>query len=171
MLSMQQVELNSPIGYDDDLAESFASTTSSCGNTNYPFTSPTPYALNATAATATPTTTGTAVPTATATCTDTYTVMNGDTCQSVAIAHNVSSFYLAYNNNLDIYCSDLTMGRTVCIPEICDVYTVQPNDTCTSIIRTVPQDITVTQLQSWNPNINLLCGNMDNLNGTVICVR
>jgi hypothetical protein len=30
---MELVELNSPIGYDDDLAESFSSTTSSCGNT------------------------------------------------------------------------------------------------------------------------------------------
>lgn len=74
--------------------------------------------------------------------------MDGDACQSVAIAHNVSTFYLAYNNNLDIYCSDLTMGTMVCIPQRCDIYTVQPNDTRTSIIRTVSGEITVIQLQT-----------------------
>ncbi|PYI36203.1 hypothetical protein BP00DRAFT_386649 [Aspergillus indologenus CBS 114.80] len=174
MLSMQQVMLESVIGYDDELAESFASTTSSCGNTNYPFTSPTPYALNATKSTQTPSTTSTTAPTentsSTGTCTDTYTVLEGDTCLSISAAYNVSSFYLAYNNNLDIYCSDLTVGKTLCLPGACDIYTVQINDTCLDIVEAVSDDITVTQLQSWNPNINLLCGNLGNLNGTYICV-
>jgi LysM repeat protein len=169
-LGMLQAELNSPLGYDEDLANDFASATSRCSKTGYPFTSPTPYALNASATTSTSTGIETSA-TATATCSDTYTVAAGDTCVSIAIAHNVSTFYLAYDNNLDIYCSGLSFGSTLCLPEICDVYTVQPNDTCISIIRAVPEDITVTQLQTWNPNINLLCGNMDNFKGTIICVR
>lgn len=40
-----QTQLNSDFGYSDELADEFASLTSSCGKSNYPTTSPAPYIL------------------------------------------------------------------------------------------------------------------------------
>ncbi|KAL6807860.1 hypothetical protein GGI42DRAFT_258401 [Trichoderma sp. SZMC 28013] len=51
-LLVQQAHLDSPIGYDDELASAHSSLTSSCGVAKYPITSQPPYILNE-AATAT----------------------------------------------------------------------------------------------------------------------
>ncbi|EHK22146.1 uncharacterized protein TRIVIDRAFT_209038 [Trichoderma virens Gv29-8] len=45
-LLVQQAHLDSPIGYDPDLASSYSSLTSSCGVTKYPITSQPPYLLH-----------------------------------------------------------------------------------------------------------------------------
>ncbi|KAF7862922.1 uncharacterized protein EAF02_010471 [Botrytis sinoallii] len=140
---------NLPYGYHSDAALEFASTTSSCGKTGYPYTSPTPIALNSSSiSSATATSTACATP---------YTVKAGEDCNSIARAQNVSTFSLLYENNLQAYCANFPApGKS--------------NDTCRSIISTVPGDITLTQLSSWNPNINIACGNLGQLYGTEICI-
>ncbi|KAL6795433.1 hypothetical protein J3E68DRAFT_450391 [Trichoderma sp. SZMC 28012] len=45
-LLVQQAHLDSPIGYDDELASAHSSLTSSCGVAKYPITSQPPYTLN-----------------------------------------------------------------------------------------------------------------------------
>ncbi|KAF7921202.1 uncharacterized protein EAE98_008628 [Botrytis deweyae] len=162
-LGIQQLELGSPYGYLSDAAVDFASTTSSCGKTGYPYTSPTAIALNSSS-----TSSVTATPTP---CATPYTIKNGEDCNSIARTQKVSTFWLLYENNLQAYCANFPApGKSVCIPKQCDVYTVGKNDTCRSIISTVPGDITLTQLSSWNPNINIACGNLGQLYGTEICI-
>jgi hypothetical protein len=162
-LGVQQLELNSTFGYLSEIAVEFSSTTKSCGSTGYAYTSPTPVALNGTA---TSSTTATATP-----CADTYTILAGDNCNTIAKAQNVSTFSLLYENNLEAYCADFpAVGTSICLPGQCNVYTVAVNDTCRSIIASVPGDITLTQLSSWNPNINIGCGNLGQLVDTEICI-
>ena len=162
-LGVQQLELNSTFGYLSEIAVEFSSTTKSCGSTGYAYTSPTPVALNGTA---TSSTTATATP-----CADTYTILAGDNCNTIAKAQNVSTFSLLYENNLEAYCADFpAVGTSICLPVQCNVYTVAVNDTCRSIIASVPGDITLTQLSSWNPNINIGCGNLGQLVDTEICI-
>ncbi|MCJ1245494.1 hypothetical protein MMC30_002698 [Trapelia coarctata] len=166
-LGVQSVQLNSPLGYDETFAANFQSLTSSCGASGYPFTSPTAYALNGTATITAPASSTTAFTTS---CTASYTVQDGDDCNSVARAHNVSTFSLLYENMLNIYCMDFpSAGTSLCLPQQCAVYTVQPGDECDSIVNSTA-GITVTQLLAWNPNIESLCGNILGLAGNEICI-
>ena len=133
-LGTQAFQLGSPLGYDDGLASNFASLTSSCNATGYTFTSPTPYALNGTA-TILSTVAASATPTTSSICTSSYTIEDGDTCNTVAKANNVSTFALTYANDLDIYCTRFAaVGSTLCIPQQCKTYTLQGLDTCDSIL-------------------------------------
>ncbi|KAG6092066.1 hypothetical protein E4U14_000884, partial [Claviceps sp. LM454 group G7] len=47
-LGVQQLQLASPFGFSDTLAQAFANTTQSCSAADYKFATPTSYALNAT---------------------------------------------------------------------------------------------------------------------------
>ncbi|KAF7904096.1 hypothetical protein EAF00_001430 [Botryotinia globosa] len=162
-IALIQLELGSPYGYHSGAALEFASTTSSCGKTGYPYTSPTPIALNSSSISSA---TATGTP-----CATPYTVKAGETRNSIARAQNVSTFSLLYENNLQAYCANFPApGKSICLPKQCDVYTVRKGDSCRSIISAVPGDITLTQLSSWNPNINIACGNLDQLYGTELCV-
>ncbi|KAF7955452.1 uncharacterized protein EAE97_000711 [Botrytis byssoidea] len=134
-LGIRQLELGSPYGYFSDAAVDFASTTSSCGKTGYPYTSPTAIALNSSSISSV-----TATPTP---CATSYTIKNGEDCNSIARTQNVSTFWLLYENN----------------PQLLE----------NPIISAVLGDITLTQLSSWNPNINKACGNLDQLYGTELC--
>lgn len=53
-----------------------------------------------------------------------------------------------------------------CLPPTCSIYQVQTNDTCWSV--SAANNITVTQLQSWNPALNGGCTNI--LSGSTVCV-
>jgi hypothetical protein len=76
-----------------------------------------------------------------------------------------------YANNLPGYCSDFPgPGAKLCIPHRCDTYTVQANDTCYGIADKYKNAFTVTQLTSWNPNINRACTNLNMIEGYEICV-
>ena len=166
MLSIALTELNSSVGYTDDSAKEFASTTSSCKATGYPITTPSSYALNDTR-------TMTALPSATRPplCITECKVKAGDTCNSIAHSQNVSTFGITYKNQLDAYCSLLPPeGTSLCLPESCEVYKVQPGDNCIDFVWRQSKDLTVSQLQSWNPNISSLCGNLERLSDTIICV-
>jgi hypothetical protein len=78
------MQLVSPFGYDDNGAATFASLTSSCNAGGYSYATPVPYAINATAP---------APPPARA-CADTYTIQEGDTCMSISVSTNVSTYGL-----------------------------------------------------------------------------
>ncbi|KAJ5976984.1 hypothetical protein N7501_000326, partial [Penicillium viridicatum] len=78
---------------------------------------------------------------------------------------------LLYKNNLPAYCVGFpSAGTSLCIPETCDIYTVQWDDTCYSIMVAHDCAFTVTQLISWNPNLNRECSNMNQLVGSQICL-
>ncbi|KAI0132936.1 hypothetical protein BJ170DRAFT_265966 [Xylariales sp. AK1849] len=168
-LLTQQVQLDSFFGWDDDIAQAYSSLTASCGVSSYPVTSPAAYSSETTG---TSTTTAAATTTSAAyACTSTYTIQIDDTCESISISQQVATFYLMQANNLAGYCSDFPeAGSTLCIPQGCGIYTVQANDTCYDIVQTYNGSLSVTQMVSWNPNINRGCTNLDQLEGYQICV-
>lgn len=163
MLGVVQTQLNSPFGFHEDFAQEFASTTSSCGATDYPYTSPAPYAANTSA-------TEPASPTNTATCSNPYTVQSGDTCDSIALAMKVPTNAVISAGGLSAGCSNLTPGASLCLPRACNLYRVQYDDTCNTILE-ANDGLSGIDLLGWNPNINALCGNIDALAKTLICVR
>lgn len=165
-LGIQVLHLSSPLGYDDSLAGNLRALTSRCSATGYAFTSPTAYAINATSATSPASVTATTP----ATCTDAYSVKPTDNCNSVARAHNVSTFALLSHNSLDIYCRNFHAGGTLCMPPQCDTYTWQATDTCETVVQKLVSN-TVSQFLAWNPNFNSLGGNSASFVGYEVCVR
>lgn len=166
-LGVAQVQLDSPFGYDDEFASEFGALTSSCSASNYPFTSPSAYP---TADSGTATSTSSAATFTTTSCASTYVVESGDTCNSIAVAQNVSTYGVITAGNLDHGCTILEAGATLCLPDECEVYQVQYFDTCASIISSVTPNTIGSQFLAWNANINSLCGNVASLVGTYICV-
>ncbi|KAL2793189.1 hypothetical protein BJX66DRAFT_339095 [Aspergillus keveii] len=163
LLGRYQIDLSSHFGYSDRLAKQFSSLTFSCSETGYSYTSPTPIALN-----------GTDTPTPTpVSCSDNakYTIKDGDDCSSISLSQNVSTFALLHLNELQAYCKNFPEpGTSLCLPKQCQTYTLKDDDTCEGIVASQPGDISVTQLRSWNPNINKGCGNLFQWTGFQICV-
>lgn len=161
-IAVLQYQLNSPMGYDAGVAETFASLTSSCSATTYTWATPTAYALNATAiATSTPTCSNS---------TTSYTVQQNDTCVTISGAESVSTYGLIYTNSLDISCNLLpAVGDPICLPKTCSTYQLQYYDTCDSITSNL--NISMAQLLAWNPNINTGCSNLASWRGWYLCAR
>ncbi|KAK1252995.1 hypothetical protein MKX08_004182 [Trichoderma sp. CBMAI-0020] len=168
-LRIQQAQLQSPFGYDDDAASDYASLTASCKVTKYPVTSPSAYTLSRTTkdASTTVTTATTGVPS----CKSTYTIKKNDTCRSVSESQKVATFHLMQANNLPGYCSQFPpAGSDLCIPQSCNLYTVASNDTCYGIAQAHNGTFSTRQLISWNPNINRQWSNLNQIAGYQICV-
>ncbi|TGO53518.1 hypothetical protein BOTNAR_0293g00080 [Botryotinia narcissicola] len=149
-LGIQQLELGSPYGYLSDAAVDFASTTSSCGKTGYPYTSPTAIALNSSTISSV-----TATPTA---CATSYTIENGEDCNLIARTQNVSTFWLlpvpaTIANGTNIYCAKY--------------YLIQAGDSCAS--TSIQQSISLEDFYFLNPNINSNCTNI--IAGESYCVE
>lgn len=162
MLGMMQNQLNSPFGYDDEFASEFNSTTKSCTATGYAFTSPAPYALNSSS-------TAPSDPNPTPLCANPYRVRKNDTCESIALAHNVSTNALISAGGLSPGCENLQVVGSICLPAKCDLYRVEYDESCEDIIQKHP-GLSAMNLLNWNPNIYMVCGNIQALVDTLICV-
>ncbi|KOC07375.1 hypothetical protein AFLA70_31g004611 [Aspergillus flavus AF70] len=168
-----KIQLESPIGYDDEWAEDFTSLTSSCGATGYTYVAPTGYALNSSitsSGTATSTGTGSdaATPTSTHTCATTYTVQANDTCHSIAKKHSVSTYNLMVANGITIFCSNLAApGGSICIPESCNSTTLLAGNSCAQMMS--DWNVSMAQILAWNPIISSLCDNFHLFYGWEIC--
>lgn len=57
------------------------------------------------------------------------------------------------------------------MPPKCTIYTVAAKYICQSVARQQSEYVTITQLQSWNPNLSGLYTNMGHQAGMQICVR
>lgn len=162
-LGLRQLQLNSSFGYDEDTAERFASATQSCNKTGYTYTTP----VTSTKDQAAPTIQRL---TATApTCPISYTVQEGDTCDSISIAHNASTFAIVRAGGVDASCSNLLTGSTLCLPQPCILHRVEFGDTCASIIS-AQAGLTPSRLAHWNPNLDPLCRYLETLAGSYLCV-
>lgn len=164
LLGVQQLQLNSPFGYHAQAAADFQSTTSSCGKTGYPLTSPAKYTISSATTSATSTSRPTTV------CGSTYTVQSGDTCNSISLAKKVSTFAVVSASGANPACTNLQAGAVLCLPSPCQLYTVQATDTCASILSAIGNGVTDVQFLSWNPNINSVCSNFAPVRGNQICV-
>lgn len=167
VLGTYQEQLNFPLGYDDDLASSFSLLTSSCSATGYPMTSPGPATIaQNTSATATST-----AGQASKSCASTYEIKDGDDCHSISRSQQVSTAQMLYFNNLEAGCTHFPgAGTKLCMPHKCDVYNVNKNDTCYGITSSYNNTFTMSQLVSWNVDINRGCDNLEMLVGNQICV-
>ncbi|KIJ56418.1 carbohydrate-binding module family 50 protein [Sphaerobolus stellatus SS14] len=102
-------------------------------------------------------------------CTDTSSVLPGDSCDIIAARFAIPSFAVPLINP-NISCSALVANDFICVasPQInCSkVVTVESGDSCTGIATS--SNITVNQLVSLNPNVNVNCTNI--FPGEVLCV-
>ncbi|KAJ4474446.1 hypothetical protein J3R30DRAFT_3509162 [Lentinula aciculospora] len=105
-------------------------------------------------------------------CTRNYTVQDGDTCDSISAAQNVSTYQLATVNSgvIDSTCSNLQVGTSLCLgyegEDCTTTYAVVAQDTCDSIYSTY--GINSTLLYGNNPQIDPSCDNI--YVGEVLCV-
>ncbi|GLA29971.1 hypothetical protein M752DRAFT_334546 [Aspergillus phoenicis ATCC 13157] len=99
-----------------------------------------------------------------------YRVSANQTCLDISVAANVSTPTLANINALGPACSYLKENQTLCLPDVCDLYTVSANDTCASILGNVRREISTPTFRSWNPAINSACSNLQALEGQYICL-
>lgn len=106
-----------------------------------------------------------------------YITQDGDTCDSIALAHSVSSAALYMGNQPKFAdCNNIVPGLELCIPLSCDlVYVVQANDTCFDIERNHRADgVKFDDITRFNPWVDPFCSNLiswsDNVYGHVICL-
>lgn len=163
MLGPMKVQVESGISYDEEVEEDFKSLTSSCKATGYDYTVPTSYSSRDTAPTATTSTSTPSRP-----CPTSYTVTQGDTCDSISLAHNVSTFGLIDMNNLNIYCDLPLPGKPIYLPLTCKVAQLHKGETCYSLQEA--HGVTRAQLVSWNANFDYQCINIKRWEDTYVCV-
>ncbi|KAL1641021.1 hypothetical protein SLS58_006463 [Diplodia intermedia] len=103
---------------------------------------------------------------------NTYITTSEDTCDSIAVANQVSSATLYYINPSLLTCEGPGEGLTLCLPAACEtLYTVQPNDNCSSIAAS--ELISWRDIVSWNAGLDSMCTNIVDSSpswGSVICV-
>ncbi|EEP79928.1 hypothetical protein UREG_04770 [Uncinocarpus reesii 1704] len=102
-----------------------------------------------------------------------YTIQDGDTCDSIALAQSVSSAALFSGNSEIIHnCSRLPVGSELCLPLTCEkVYTLQSTDNCTSI--EIATGTKVGGLRAYNNWINMACTNLhfaSQVHGHILCL-
>ncbi|KAI4161591.1 MAG: hypothetical protein LQ342_004732 [Letrouitia transgressa] len=149
--------------YDAKLATQWKSIQTTCGLSSP--TDPQPPALNGSVAVPGYVQNGTTKPSVCKSG-NTYQVVSGDTLEKIATAKGVSSGTLRTINGILPDGSNLYAGGTLCLPQTCRTYVVQPNDDCAALASS--NGISYTQFRAYNPSINQDCTNL--LSGTRICV-
>ncbi|CAE6443538.1 hypothetical protein ACGC1H_006097 [Rhizoctonia solani] len=105
-------------------------------------------------------------------CTRTYTVKEGDWCNTISQAQNVSTYQLSTVNadKINDACTNLEIGQVLCLgtkgQDCTTTYNVVKDDTCDKIIMSA--GINATMLYTNNPQIDEYCSNI--LIGQVLCV-
>ncbi|KAK1767906.1 pectate lyase superfamily protein-domain-containing protein [Phialemonium atrogriseum] len=100
-----------------------------------------------------------------------YTAQAGDTCNSIALANDVSSanvFYAATAAGSARGCSDLPAGLTICLPLTCMTYLVKSTDNC----FTASASAGIDDIAVYNSWIDDGCDNLHEANatlGSVLC--
>lgn len=93
----------------------------------------------------------------------------GQSCDDFASSHSVSTDGLLSSNGLVGGCADWPGNLTqLCVQNNCQPYLVQQNDTCLAVAAA--NNITLTQLVSWNPTVDPLCKNWESQIGHAICL-
>jgi len=112
-----------------------------------------------------------AQPATASSCSRTYTIKEGDYCDSISAAKNVSTYQLAVNNmnTINADCTNLQPGGTLCLGTVGEdcrtTHVVGEGDTCDSISSVA--GVNTTLLTMNNPQINADCS--DIYIGEVLC--
>ncbi|EPQ51499.1 hypothetical protein GLOTRDRAFT_112391 [Gloeophyllum trabeum ATCC 11539] len=105
-------------------------------------------------------------------CARSYTIQEGDICDSISAAQNVSTYQLAAVNTdkIDATCSNLNPGDTLCLgypgEDCTTTYVVQPDDSCDAVQAAHGMNSTI--LLANNPQLDEACSNL--YIGEVLCV-
>ncbi|KAF8907750.1 hypothetical protein CPB85DRAFT_1223114 [Mucidula mucida] len=97
-------------------------------------------------------------------CLRSYKISEGDICDSISAANNVSTYQLATINEgyIDATCSNLDPGATICLgyenEDCTSTHVVKAGDLCESIAAEYSIDI--ASLYNNNPNILDDCSNI-----------
>jgi LysM domain len=102
-----------------------------------------------------------------------YTIQTGDTCNSIALAQNVTSASILTGNPTAVNnCSALIPGDVICLPLTCGpLYELESSDTCASIESSY--DLASNSLRQYNPCIDFNCDNLQvvtEILGSMICL-
>ncbi|KAI0079165.1 hypothetical protein K474DRAFT_707628 [Panus rudis PR-1116 ss-1] len=98
------------------------------------------------------------------TCARTYTVQEGDWCDTISAAKNVSTYQLAVVNidTIDKSCSNLQPGQQICLgyqgEDCTTTHVVKAGDSCGAIADTYR--INSTMLAHNNPQLTAECDNL-----------
>ncbi|KAK4238207.1 pectate lyase superfamily protein-domain-containing protein [Achaetomium macrosporum] len=102
-----------------------------------------------------------------------YTIKAGDSCNSIALANNVSSADVVYAakaaGELGARCSALPAGLKICLPLTCATYSVEPTDSC----LTISAKARIRDVVLYNRWIDASCDNLHEANATlghVVCI-
>ncbi|KAF7288367.1 hypothetical protein HMN09_01399600 [Mycena chlorophos] len=96
------------------------------------------------------------------------TVSAETSCEEVAADNSVSYYDVYISNSLPSTNCTVLANTQLCLPQSCTTYTIAVNDTCAGIADT--NNITSTQLLSYNPNLGTACQNIDSSVGAIVCV-
>ncbi|KAJ7864455.1 hypothetical protein B0H14DRAFT_3443508 [Mycena olivaceomarginata] len=108
-------------------------------------------------------------------------VTSTGTCADIASEFSVGWFDVLVNNP-SIQATNCTSGigpgTTLCLPQACTTYTPAANQTCKDIVTAANgllassgQSITVTQLISFNPGLEIGCAHVARQYGLSLCIR
>ncbi|KAI9372232.1 hypothetical protein BJX61DRAFT_542930 [Aspergillus egyptiacus] len=95
-------------------------------------------------------------------------IQPGDTCDSFALANNVSTYRLLIENGLESGCANFPTEGSLCVIGSCQTHKVTESDTCPGLASRYL--ITITQFRTWNQVLNSECSNMHVLVGHMACV-
>ncbi|MCJ1250760.1 hypothetical protein MMC30_007988 [Trapelia coarctata] len=152
-----QVQVDSPIYGGAELQKEYGSMTSSCQKTSFPLSTSWANTPPATTSSGTPTCAG-----------KTYQIQPRDDCHSISLAQKIATNWLLTDNSLPAYCDNFPQTGSLCLINTCSTYTVQTNDTCSTIAAL--QNVTLAQLLSWNPVFGISCSNVNRSVGSQICI-
>jgi hypothetical protein len=104
-------------------------------------------------------------------CARSYTINDGDWCDTISAAKNVSTYQLAVvNPDINQACTNLMPGKSLCLGHVGEdcatTYVVKANDRCSQIIAN--HGLNSTIFEHNNPQINDACDNI--YIGEVLCV-
>jgi hypothetical protein len=102
-----------------------------------------------------------------------YTTKAGDTCDTIAIEHNLASASIIFGNpSIIANCSSLPIGKQLCLPFSCaSPYILQETDTCWSIENA--QMAEYETVRKYNPWLDAECTELHrsrDILGRVICL-
>ena len=150
-----QVQVDSPIFGGAGLQSVYGSMTSSCHKTSFPLTT-------SWASVPSPT------PTPSSTCAGKiYNIQPGDDCHTISLTQSIGTNWLLTDNSLPAYCTNFPTNGSLCLVNTCETYTVKANDTCLTIAAS--NNVTLSQLLSWNPTFGISYSNIYRSVGAQIC--
>ncbi|KAI0290934.1 hypothetical protein B0F90DRAFT_1651662, partial [Multifurca ochricompacta] len=96
-------------------------------------------------------------------CTRTYTAQEGDYCDKISAAHNVSTYQLAVlNPPINSDCTNLIPGQILCLgnsaKDCTSTHIVKPNDDCNIVSSAYHINSTILLLN--NPQLYSNCSNL-----------